>query len=145
MKINELLNKKREIIETNRVEYRNTIKKRLEILSRKIEEDKELKAEISNLLGFPNTYIFVITDQFLLCRYIDTFNGCIFSDHTIKYGINDNKEYKCRVKFNNTDENNNLKLLIFEDYIKDPYFCINYDENIDEYKPSTIYKDLINL
>ena len=98
-----------------------------------------------NVNVLANDYIFIITDQFLLCRYIDTFNGCTFSGHSIK-DENGYKEMKYNVKFDGIIiDKHPLALTVFTDYIKDPYFCINYDEKTYEYSSSTIYKDLINL
>lgn len=143
MKIKELINKKREIIEAYRETDKRMIKAQLNKLAKSIETDEELLGEIDKSLEL-NTYIFIITDQFLICKYVDKIGEYTFCDHKITYSDNETRrEFVYNIKSSGDLFENDIMKTVLDAYIKEPYFCINYEN--DEYLPSTIYKDLMNL
>jgi len=142
MKIEQYLEKKKEIIESNRLENRGSIKNILSRLASKISDDKDLLENFNN--DYTTKYIFMISDQFLLCRYIDEINGYKFGAHKIVES-NNKREWKFEIKSEKSLINSEVLKVLLESYIKDPYFCINYDKETDEYLSSKLYKDLINI
>lgn len=155
----QLINKKKEIIESLREEHPERIIKTLDKLSSKLEFDK-------NIFTVSNRIINNIIEQFLFNRWKSDFgdwryeqNKCnrgplletefnIFKisnneSKAIFYIKIENHEDIYDNKYYNMNENEKIDCIyqLILAYLKDPYFCININEEFSPY----VYKDLINL